>query len=297
MLPIQSGIVESVPCQARYLLFRIQEKSQIPMVLPLLRNLVDGRSAVLGLGPDVVDCFGDHRHLVPGLQHFQNFENAAVDIPGGNYDLWLWLRGDERGHIFHLSRTLVEALTPAFELIHCIDGFRYLPTDNDLSGFENSTENTRGETVEQTVAITEPLKGLYGSSLVAVQTWKHDFTWLDRHSVADKENCIGRSLEDNRELENVPQSAHVHRTKPESFDPPALTVQRSMPWVEGFQGGLMFVSFANTLDHFKRQLARMVGAEDNITDGLFAFSQPLDTAFFWCPPFRTGSLDFSRLGL
>ena len=42
--------------------------------------------------------------------------------------------------------------------------------------------------------------------------------------------------------------------------------------------------FARSYQAFEAQLCRMSGAEDGITDALFRFSQPLNTAYFWCPP-------------
>jgi putative iron-dependent peroxidase len=41
----------------------------------------------------------------------------------------------------------------------------------------------------------------------------------------------------------------------------------------------------------------MVGLEDGVTDALFRFSKPLNTAYFWCAPMRGGCLDLRPLGL
>lgn len=45
----------------------------------------------------------------------------------------------------------------------------------------------------------------------------------------------------------------------------------------------MFSNFASSFDAFEMQLRRMVGAEDGVVDGLFEFSKPMETAYFWCP--------------
>jgi putative iron-dependent peroxidase len=59
----------------------------------------------------------------------------------------------------------------------------------------------------------------------------------------------------------------------------------------------MFVAFGASFDAFEAQLARMVGAEDGITDALFKVSRPTSGAYFWCPPMRGRRVDLSALGL
>ena len=42
-------------------------------------------------------------------------------------------------------------------------------------------------------------------------------------------------------------------------------------------------------------LAKMVGEEDGIVDGLFSFTRPKTGAFFWCPPMKDGQPDLSSI--
>ena len=41
----------------------------------------------------------------------------------------------------------------------------------------------------------------------------------------------------------------------------------------------------------------MIGLEDGIVDGLFRFSRPLATSYYWCPPLRASALDLRALGI
>jgi porphyrinogen peroxidase len=41
----------------------------------------------------------------------------------------------------------------------------------------------------------------------------------------------------------------------------------------------------------------MVGVEDGITDALFKFTRPISGSYFWCPPMKSGRLDFTLVGL
>ena len=130
-----------------------------------------------------------------------------------------------------------------------------------------------------------------------MQQWVHDFGRFQAMSPHQQDDAVGRRRSDNVELADAPPSAHVKRTAQESFEPPAFMLRRSMPWTEGPGAGLMFVAFGASFAAFEAQLARMVGAEDGITDAIFDFTRPITGAYFWCPPMRDGQLDLRVLGL
>ena len=52
---------------------------------------------------------------------------------------------------------------------------------------------------------------LAGSSFWVLQQWAHDFAWLNNNTQAEKEACIGRSMDDSHQLDNLPDSAHVKK--------------------------------------------------------------------------------------
>ena len=112
-----------------------------------------------------------------------------------------------------------------------------------------------------------------------------------------RDDVIGRHIDDNEEFEEAPESAHVKRSAQESFDPQAFMLRRSLPWSEGMDGGLIFVAFGKSFDAFEAILKRMLGNEDGINDGLFEFTRPISGAYYWCPPVKSGRLDLSSLGL
>ncbi|MFA2535899.1 peroxidase, partial [Pseudomonas chlororaphis subsp. aurantiaca] len=111
----------------------------------------------------------------------------------------------------------------------------------------------------------------------------------------ERDYIIGRRLSDNEELDDAPDSAHVKRTAQESFTPEAFMVRRSMPWIEGDRGGLMFLAFGHSLHAFEVQLRRMSGLEDGIVDGLYRMSRPITGGYYWCPPLQDGRLDLRAL--
>ena len=130
-----------------------------------------------------------------------------------------------------------------------------------------------------------------------MQRWVHDLSRLEAMSQEERDHTIGRRLADNEELDDAPASAHVKRSAQESFAPEAFVLRRSMPWSEPSREGLVFVAFGRSFDAFEAILARMVGAEDGITDALFRFTTPVTGRYFYCPPVKDGRLDLGRVGI
>ena len=129
-----------------------------------------------------------------------------------------------------------------------------------------------------------------GGSYVAVRRWRHNFRGWDTLTTDQQDALIGRRISDNEEIDDAPESAHFKRTAQESFEPEAFILRRSMPYAAGPDAGLMFVAFGCFYAAFEAQLGRMYGRDDGIQDGLMAISDPLELAYFWCPPLVNGTL-------
>jgi putative iron-dependent peroxidase len=289
----QAGILAPIPAHARYLHFQLKPGAKPAPVLQALARQVDGVSVVTGLGASLVSALG---RQISGLRSFTGVPGSLVALPATPVALWLWLRGEERGELLHASLQLEALLAPAFTLESITDAFKHAD-HRDLTGYEDGTENPKGG--DALAAALVPASGgtLAASSFVAVQRWKHHLAHFDGMSRQQQNDAIGRDLESNDELEEAPASAHVKRTAQENFEPEAFVLRRSMPWMEGNSGGLLFTAFGHSLDAFEAQLRRMSGAEDGVMDGLFQFTQPDSGAYFWCPALRDGRLDLSPLSL
>jgi porphyrinogen peroxidase len=298
----QPGILEGVPRCARYVLFTIagdrQPVQALKEALARLSPLVNGTDVVLGMGPSLVNAMGGD---VPGLHEFPGDFGSQVKVPSTPGQLWVWVRGDDLGELLHVTRKVQKALAPVFTLRHVIDAFRHRHDDatgfgRDLTGFEDGTENPRGDQALEAAFVHGQGEGLDGASMVAVQQWVHDLDAFDAMPQEVQNHCIGRRMGDNEEIDDAPEWAHVRRTAQEDFDPPAFVLRRSMPWLASTQAGLMFVAFGRSFDAFEAQMRRMAGLDDGIVDGVFRLSKPVNGAYFWCPPMREGKLDLRRLG-
>ncbi|WP_114972537.1 Dyp-type peroxidase [Rhodoferax ferrireducens] len=300
----QAAILAPVPLVGRYLFFSItpvpeQEPAQaLRDSLKRLVELADGTQVLVGLGSELVEALGAQ---VPGLHPFEAMSGHGVQVPSTPIALCCWLRGSDHGELFHLRRRLEKALAPALRLERLVEAFRHGqgPTGHgqDLTGYEDGTENPAGEAAQVAALVQEGAPGLVGSSFMALQQWLHDFDAFDAMATREQDNTIGRRRSDNEELDDAPPSAHVKRTAQEDFEPAAFVLRRSMPWAQGKQAGLMFVAFGKSFDAFEAQMRRMAGQEDGITDALFRISKPVNGAFFWCPPLREGRLDLRLLDL
>lgn len=297
MTSSQAGILADVPAHSRYLEFSlVADGDPVTGLRALIDRDWDDR-IVIGLGAGFVQKLGGH---VAGLRIFPSMSGPGCEVPSTPADIWCWIRGDDRGEILHLGRSVVDRLGMAFRNDRCVDGFKY-DIGRDLSGYEDGTENPEGDdAVEAAVAAGDGEgdgAGFAGSSFVAVQQWIHDLDHLESMSQNERDDVIGRRQGDNEEFDEAPASAHVKRTAQESFDPEAFVVRRSMPFTGNAGDGLMFVAFGHSFDAFEAQMRRMAGLEDEIVDGLFRFSRPISGSYFWCPPASAGRLDLSALSI
>ena len=289
----QAGILAPVPKLARHMMFSLLPGADVGTALAKLASAVDGDSAVVGIGHATVTAL--HKEI-PGLKLFPNFEHTQIEIPATPYALWFWLRGDDRGELFHNSAHLNHLISEAFQCELVIDSFQY-GQSRDLTGYEDGTENPTGNDALDAALLRDATPGLESSSFVAIQQWRHQLDYFNALPSEQQDNIIGRRRSDNEELADAPITAHVKRTAQEDFQPQAFVLRRSMPWAEHLQAGLMFVAFGASFDAFEAQLKRMSGAEDGHVDALFSFSQPLTGSYFWCPPMINKQLDLSALDL
>ncbi|HEX6241096.1 MAG TPA: Dyp-type peroxidase [Polyangiales bacterium] len=291
----QRGILDAVPAAARYLSFRLRPEAQPGPVLQRLAAFVDGHQIVLGLGAQTLSALGKLGH-VPGMREAEALIGPGVAFPSTPLALWAWLRGTDRGELLQRGRKLVQLVSDAFVLDSVTDAF-FHDSGRDLTGYEDGTENPKEEAAIAAAVVQGQGAGLDGGSFVAVQIWRHDLNHFETLSPLERDHVVGRRREDNEEIEDAPDSAHVKRTAQEDFDPPAFVVRRSMPWAGALDEGLVFVAFGHSFDAFEALSRRMLGLEDGLVDALFRFTRPLTSSYFWCPPVKAGKLQLSALGL
>ncbi|MCB6183732.1 Dyp-type peroxidase [Leeia sp. TBRC 13508] len=274
MSKFQGAILAPIPAFARHLLWKIQDLAKVEFALDAIKEFIDGEKIAIGYGKKLVDLLGIENNQ---LKAFHPPVGAQRDIPSNEYDLWLWIRSAEIGELVHLQQLLESKLAGLFVLEDVVQCFKY-KEGRDLTGYEDGTENPVDKDALN-VAV-----GDMNDAYAVLQIWQHNLNRFHSFTPEEKDLLIGRRLKDNEEIEDAPDSAHVKRTAQESFEPEAFMVRRSMPWSDGCSSGLAFLSFEkNGMNAFESQFKRMLGLEDGVEDGLFRFSVPIKTSYFWIP--------------
>ena len=287
MKKYQTGIIEDNASSEMFLFFNLTNATKLVGSLKVLATVVDGSSAVAGFGNQVMQYF-------PQVTEYkqQQFNSPLMSDEAG-CDLVIWLKNDDKGKLFHQAIKLKNLLADAFALHKTVSSYAYRK-NFDLSDFEDGVENPQGDAMQPVAIVAEG--ELTGSSFWVLQQWQHDFNWLNTNSQASKEACVGRSMDDSHQLDNLPDSAHVKKAAKENFTPEAELLRKSMPWSDDeLNGGLMFSAFGYSFRAFNLQMTSMLGTEDGVVDGVFNFSKILNTNYLWCPPIVDGCLDLSLL--
>lgn len=293
MNPVQAGILAPLPELSRYLFFQLKPGGAPLESLRSIGRVADGDAAVAGIGPSLALALGKN---VDGLRTFPPYTGPGLEVPSTPFALFFWLRGNDRGELMHRTRRMNQALSPAFLPAGVIDAFQYA-RGRDLTGYEDGTENPKGDRAAEAAVVRGQGPGMDGSSFLAVQQWVHDLDYFESLKEEERDRIIGRRIRDNEEIKEAPPAAHVQRAAQESFDPEAFILRRSMPWADETRAGLVFTAFGKSFDAFEAILKRMVGEEDGIPDALFRFTRPVSGAYFWCPPTGSGGLDLRAIGL
>lgn len=292
MAQTQKDILADVPRVRLHLALGLKPGVDARAAVKQLQELKADEHTVLGIGEPLVAAVGKS---VPGLRSFPALERGSVVFPSTQGALWLALGGDDFGEALHRARRLRVRLDELFAVQEEVSGFRH-DIGRDLSGYEDGTENPKGERAVQVAMIAGKGAGLEGGSFVAVQKWVHNLVKLESMSQRERDCVVGRDQQSNEELADAPASAHVKRAAQESFEPPAFMVRKSMPWGDSSSHGLYFVAYGATLDAFERVLRRMAGFDDDIVDGVTSFSRAVSGGYYFCPPVRDGGYDFRALG-
>lgn len=287
MSKYQIEIAKDKTSSAMFMLFKLRNEDKIRGALTALQNDVDLKNTVVGFGNQLMKYF-------PKVEAYQPHKfNSPLMSDEAGCDLVIWLKNDDKGKLFHQAIKLKNLLADAFALHKTVSSYAYRK-NFDLSDFEDGIENPQGDAMQPVAIVADG--ELTGSSFWVLQQWQHDFNWLNSNSQASKEACIGRSMDDSHQLDNLPDSAHVKKAAKENFTPEAELLRKSMPWSDDeLNGGLMFSAFGHSFRAFNLQMTSMLGTQDGVVDGLFNFSKILNTNYLWCPPIIDGCLDLSLL--
>jgi putative iron-dependent peroxidase len=205
------------------------------------------------------------------------FDEAIVGpdgftMPATQHDVILWMASGARDVLFDGVQAAIDALADHAVVVDEEAGWAYRG-HRDLTGFVDGTENP------PLVEIPEHALYADGASLLLVQRWPHDDAWTHLPTEV-QEAAIGRTKDDDVELDPKPETAHAART---DQDEVGTIVRRNMPYGTAAEHGTMFVGLTNDQAVMHRMLERMVGIEGP-RDELTRYTHPDTGSYYVLPP-------------
>lgn len=240
-----------------------------------------GLGATLAFGHDVwrdLDCEQGATELKP----FAPLGKGLA--PATQRDLLLHIQSLRHDVNFSLAQAALAAFGSAIHVEEETHGFRWVE-DRDLSGFVDGTENPQGD-ARRDVAIIADDRPDAGGSYVFVQRWEHNLKQLQRISVEQQEQMIGRTKQDNEEIpaEQRPATSHLSRVDLKEEGKGLKILRQSMPYgTASGKHGLYFIAYCARLHNIEQQLLSMFGDRDGKRDDMLRFTRAVSGSYFFAP--------------
>lgn len=257
--------------------------------LPALTRAISGAMgepalhSAIGVGAsawDSVMAMAKPRGLVP----FEPLAEGDRVAPATPADLFLHIHSTRHDANLALAREFVRTLAGGATLVEEVMGFRHLG-GRDLTGFVDGTENAQGDERPE-VALVPEGQDFAGGSFVSIQRYVHDLSKWSHVPVPEQEKIIGRTKEDDLELDDdvKPASAHIARVVIEEGGEELQVLRQSLPYGNTSEQGLYFVAYGATPGPFRRMLKRMVVRDkDGTYDHMLQYTKAVTGASFFVP--------------
>ena len=237
--------------------------------------------AVIAFGHDV------WRDISGGVggEELKNFAPLGKGLaPATQHDLLIHILSLRHDVNFSVAQAAIAAFGDAMNVVEETHGFRWVE-DRDLSGFVDGTENPAGDDVRRSVAVINDGVDA-GGSYVFVQRWEHNLKQLNRMSVPDQEMMIGRTKQDNEEIDGDerPVTSHLTRVDLKENGKGLKIVRQSLPYgTASGTHGLYFCAYCATLHNIEQQLLSMFGDLDGKRDAMLRFTKPVTGGYYFAP--------------
>jgi putative iron-dependent peroxidase len=218
--------------------------------------------------------------LVP----FEPLSDGGRVAPSTPADLFLHIHSPRHDANLLLAREFLRSLEGGATVVEEVMGFKHLG-GRDLTGFVDGTENPQGDE-RAAVALVAGDDRFSGGSYVSIQRYVHDLPRWDRLPVPEQEQAVGRTKEDDQELDDgvKPPTAHIARVVVEEDGAELEVLRHSLPYGSTAENGLYFVAYCASPQPFRRMLERMVLRDEHGGyDRLLDFTRPVTGASFFTP--------------
>ena len=237
---------------------------------------------VLAIGASLLGTLATDE-MPAGMRPFSTIRGTDdVTAPATQDDLLVWFASATADRCLAGALIARAALDGLAVLREETAGFQYFE-HLDLTGFEDGTENPKGEDRPGVACIPDGPSA--GGSFVLAMRWIHDLGAFGALDVRDQEHIIGRTKDGSVELDPMPERAHVERVVMDDADGDEREIyRRSFPYGDTSELGLFFLAFNADLATFADMLERMYGLADGKRDRLTDISRAVSGAYYLAPP-------------
>ena len=218
-----------------------------------------------------------------GLVPFAPLADGPRVAPATAADLFLHIHSPRHDANLILAREFLKAVAGGASVVEEVMGYKHLG-GRDLTGFVDGTENPEGDERAEVALVAEG--PFAGGSFVSLQRYVHDLSRWEAMPVSEQEGCIGRTKQDDQELDDdvKPPTAHIARVVIEDDGEELEVVRHSLPWGGTSENGLYFVAYCADPAPFRRMLESMVLRDgDGHCDRLLDFTRAVTGAAFFTP--------------
>lgn len=255
-----------------------------------LNNSVQNRfpdakaSCVMGIGYEAWLRLGLPQPLPKELKTFEPVAGAKHTAVATRADLHFHIRADEKSLAFDMSQAITGLMKAIADCVVEVQGFRYWDSRSVL-GFVDGTENPHGADRDR-FALVSGQDPLYrGGSYLFVQKYMHNLDAWQSLSVAQQENVIGRSKQNDLEMSDEIKPANAHIALANIGDD-FKVVRDNMPFgnVSTNEMGTYFICYASTFSTVAKMLSNMfIGDPPGNYDRILDFSTATTGSLFFVP--------------
>ncbi|MEI2273096.1 Dyp-type peroxidase [Sphingobacterium sp. ML3W] len=241
-------------------------------------------SCVMGIGYEAWIKLELPKPLPKELKKFEEIrgiKHTAVSTPG---DLHFHIRADEKSYAYDVANIISDLMKDIAQCHVEVQGFRYWDSRSIL-GFVDGTENPHGQDREYFALIDEVDPSYRGGSYLFVQKYIHNLDAWKELSIKEQENVIGRSKEQDIEMDDQTKPANSHSALANIGDDLKI-VRDNMPFgsVTSNEMGTYFICYASTFTTVEKMLTNMfVGNPPGNYDRILDFSTTVTGTLFFAP--------------
>ena len=241
-------------------------------------------SCVMGIGYEAWLKLDLPQPLPKELAPFKEIKGDQHTAISTSADLHFHIRSDKKSFAYDMSSIISDYMKKIADCTVEVHGFRYWDSRSIL-GFVDGTENPHGADREHFAVVGDSDPVYQGGSYLFVQKYLHNLDAWKSLSVEDQEKVIGRSKDNDIEMDDdvKPKNSHIALA---NIGDDFKVVRDNMPFgnVSSNEMGTYFICYASTFDTVEKMLTNMfIGNPPGNYDRILDFSTAKTGSLFFVP--------------